>query len=133
MTNSSIEDLSRKIEQLLQEHLDGCRAVAREAIDRALSPARASRRASKSTQVARASGSAVARRTRAELAELCERLWDAVAARPGESMRTLAVEVGLAATELQKPMAILRQAGRVRSVGERHLMRYFPLGNRAAA
>jgi len=56
-----------------------------------------------------------------------------VRARPGESMTTLAEEMGMPMSALQRPMAKLRTEGRVRSVGQRHLTRYFPAVLRAAS
>jgi hypothetical protein len=63
---------------------------------------------------------------------MVERLFQAVSARPGESKAALAAEVGLPARELDRPMSHLRSTGRVRTVGERHLTRYFPLVVEAA-
>ena len=73
------------------------------------------------------------RRTQQEVAELGERFCEAVAANPGETMMTLARKVGVSAQDLHRPMTLLKRAGRVRSVGERSMTRYFPaLGRRAA-
>jgi len=66
------------------------------------------------------------RRTAAQLGQTCEQLCALVRARPGESIVMLAEEMGESAMSLQRPMAKLRAEGRVRSVGERHMMRYFP-------
>jgi hypothetical protein len=44
----------------------------------------------------------------------------------------LADELGCTVRELQRPMAKLRAQGRIRSVGQRNLMRYFPAVTRAA-
>ena len=54
-------------------------------------------------------------------------------ARPGEAIIMLAEEMGVHASTLQRPMAKLRAESRVRTVGERHLMRYFPAVTRTAA
>jgi hypothetical protein len=72
------------------------------------------------------------RRSAGELDEFCERLCTLVRARPGESIVTLAEEMGVPAGALQRPMAKLRADGRVRTVGQRHLMRYFPAVVRTA-
>jgi hypothetical protein len=42
-------------------------------------------------------------------------------------MALLAREVGATAEELYRPMTNLKRAGRIRSVGQRHATRYFPL------
>ena len=66
------------------------------------------------------------RRASAEVAALGERLYEAVCAQPGETMSVLAPELGKTPRELHRPMMVLRRAGRVRSVGQRHQTRYFP-------
>jgi len=58
---------------------------------------------------------------------MCDRLYQAVCTKPGESKAVLAAAVGVSARELDRPMNHLKKAARVRSVGERHLTRYFPL------
>lgn len=63
---------------------------------------------------------------------MSEQLCALVRARPGESIIMLAEEMGVPASTLQRPMAKLRVENRVRTVGERHLMRYFPAVIRAA-
>ena len=65
------------------------------------------------------------------MAALGERLYRAVCEHPGESMARLSGELGASARELHRPMALLKRAGRVRSVGERHATRYFPMAKRA--
>lgn len=46
-------------------------------------------------------------------------------------MVTLAERMGAEAKTLRRPMATLRATGRVRSVGQRHLTRYYPAVVRA--
>jgi hypothetical protein len=75
------------------------------------------------------SGGSSKRRAPEEIAALGERLYQAVCAKPGETMTVLMADVGGSARELQRPMALLKRAGRVRSVGARHLTRYFPMVN----
>lgn len=48
-------------------------------------------------------------------------------------MVALAEKMGAEARTLQRPMARLRSTGRVRSVGQRHLTRYYPTVVRSAA
>ena len=60
------------------------------------------------------------------LSALSERLHKAVVAQPGETMAVLAPGLGCSPRELHRPMAVLKQAGRVRSVGQRHQTRYYP-------
>lgn len=68
-----------------------------------------------------------ARHTPAVLAALGERFYSAVCATPGETMAFLATQLGTTARHLERPVAQLERAGRVRSVGERSHTRYFPL------
>jgi len=73
------------------------------------------------------------RRASTELSTLGARLLEAVIARPGETMTVLAPGLGCSPRELHRPMAALKQAGRVRSVGQRHQTRYYPSVARAAS
>ena len=123
---STPEQLANAIESLVASYVDEVRQAAEQALARALC------RPSSSVRSARGKGdrpptarSTTKRRTAAELDEACEQLCALVRARPGESIITLAEEVGEQAGALQRPMAKLRAEGRVRTVGERHLMRYF--------
>ena len=129
MTTTNIDHLTKRIEQVVQEHIAASRRAAEDAVARAFAVA-----GGKPRRVSPAAAQAVGgtRRTRTELATLSERLYQAVCARPGESMATLASALGAAARELHRPMAHLKRTGRVRSVGERHLTRYFPLAERGA-
>jgi hypothetical protein len=51
-----------------------------------------------------------------------------VRAHPGETMVVLAPQLGASADDLHRPMSLLKRSGRVRSVGQRHQTRYFPMG-----
>lgn len=129
---TTTESLERKIEsaveRLVREHLAACEAAAstavREAFRRASRPSTKSGRGAKSTR----SRSASRRRSREEIAELEERLYAAICAHPGETMAVIAPAVSATARELNRPATVLRQKGRVRSVGQRHATRYFPMG-----
>ena len=126
MSNTtSHRDLDQRIEELVREHIAAVQRSAREAIDRAF--AGVAGRAWKPVQTAsRTAARGGKRRAPAEVSAIGERLYRAVCARPGESMAVLAGELGASARELHRPMALLKQAGRVRSVGQRHQTRYFP-------
>jgi hypothetical protein len=133
-TPSTPEQLANAIESLVASYVDEIRQAAQQALARALYRPAAARRPSKgSGDRPPATRSATKRRTGAELDEVCEQLCALVRAQPGESIVRLAEEVGEPASALQRPMAKLRAEGRVRTVGERHLMRYFPAVVRAAA
>lgn len=131
---STPEQLANAIESLVASYIDEVRQAAQQAIARSLSRSMQAPRPAKSANHRQLSPrSATKRRTAAELDQTCEKLCALVRARPGESIVTLAEDMGASAGTLQRPMAKLRAEGRVRSVGERHLMRYFPAVVRPAA
>jgi hypothetical protein len=127
---NSYEDLGRQIEQLVAGHIAASRRAAQEAVERALAaagtgPAVVQRR------VKPLEGRK--RRASADVAALGERFYRAVCAKPGETMTVLAGQVGASARELHRSVTLLRQAGRVRCVGNRHQTRYFPTTKGAVA
>jgi hypothetical protein len=117
--------LEQRIEQLVREHVAAVQRSAREALDRAFAGA-ASAAGKPAQKVAPPTAPGSRRRAQVELSAVAERLYRAVCAHPGEGIVALAGELGVSARELQRPMGLLRQGGRVRSVGQRHLMRYYP-------
>jgi acyl-CoA reductase-like NAD-dependent aldehyde dehydrogenase len=122
---TSIVELERQIEQLVRAHVAACQRAAAAAVERAFAaaPARA-----KTLRTGRAPSRARGvRRSAEEIAALGERLCEAVRAHPGETMTALAPHVGATARELERPMARLKRAGRIRSVGQRSRTRYFPM------
>ena len=123
MTTTNAETLEAKIEAVVREHFAAQQVAARAAVERAfarLVPARP-------VAVTQVRGSR-SRRDAAQLAELAERLSDAVQACPGETMTVIAARLGQKPAALHLPMQHLKEAGRVRSAGERSLTRYFPMG-----
>jgi hypothetical protein len=124
------ETLSDQIEQLVRAHLDATRRDVAAAVARAFSPVPATARTTAAAKPPRASGH---RRAQAELSLLGERLYEAVCAQPGETMAVLSPELGASPRELHRPMAALKRAGRVRSVGQRHQTRYYPSAARSAS
>jgi hypothetical protein len=128
---TSNEELATRIEQLVREHIAESRRTAQQAVERAFAsttPARSTRSksATKSAAVGR-------RRPPEEVAALGDRLYAAICTNPGEGMARLAAEIGASVRELHRPMTRLRRAGRIRSVGSRHLTRYFPMAAEAAS
>jgi hypothetical protein len=116
-------ELDQRIEQLVREHIESMQRKAREALDRAFAAATSPRPG----RVSRGAGDGGhKRRAPTEVSAIGERLYRAVCARPGEGMGVLARELGASVRELHRPMALLRKAGRVRSVGQRSLTRCFP-------
>lgn len=123
----STDELSKHIEQVVARYMAEGRRVALESLERAFTPtAKAGRQPSVQPRRTNVTPTSSGRRTPAEIAEIGERLCELVRARPGEGMVTLAAELGLGVRELHRPMSALRGAGRVRTVGQRHLMCYFP-------
>ncbi len=119
--------LTEKIEDLVRELADEQMVQLRQAVVAtvvgALAGAKtATKSATKKKATRRTAGR---RRNPAEVTALSERLHKAVCARPGEAMVVFATELGVTVRELHRPMANLKRAGQVRSVGERHRTRYF--------
>jgi hypothetical protein len=123
---STNEDLTKRIEQMIAEHIAATRKAAQIAVERAfMSAGGQSTRPTIARSVrTRAPGK---RRASTELEALGERFLGAVNRKPGETMTVLAADVGASARELHRAISRLKQAGRVRTVGERSQMRYFPL------
>ena len=121
MTKKIPETLETQIERLVREHLVGQQLAAKVAIERAFASSSAPVR----RDTPRRRGATYRRRT--EVAELAERLFEAVRACPGETMTVIAPRVGAEPRVLHRPMAHLKDAGRVRSAGERNFTRYFPM------
>lgn len=128
MTTTHIEELGRRIEQVIREHLAASERAAASAMVRAF---RTASREAGSGKVAPGKRDGPRRRPSAEIAALGERLYQAVCAKPGETMAVLAGDLGALARQLNRPMTQLKRVGRIRSVGQRHLTRYFPLPAKA--
>lgn len=130
MTNTvSDQELGQRIERLVQEQIAAIHRAAQAAVERAFAPrARTPEKAVRASRAPRVGK----RRAPAEVSALGERLYQVLCAKPGEAMAVLAQEVGTCARELQRPMALLKQAGRVRSVGQRSHTRYFPKAEAAS-
>jgi hypothetical protein len=122
MTTKIPEALDVQIERLIRQHLVAQQLAAKAAIERAFTSAAPAARPS-----ARGRAS-YRRRPSTEVAELATRLLDAVRACPGETMTVIAARVGLKPRALHRPMTHLKDAGQVRSAGERNFTRYFPMG-----
>lgn len=76
-----------------------------------------------------------ARRTPAQVHALGERFYELLCKKPGSTMAVYSAELGVTSSELHRPVALLKRAKLVRSVGERQATRYFPLplaGSKAA-
>lgn len=129
------QELGDRIEALVREHIATIRGTAEEALQRAFGVGGAGVVRRPAQRAASAPERAVGgkRRASSEMAATSERLYAAVCAQPGAPMAALAVELGASPHELHRPMEHLKKAGRVRSVGQRSLTRYFPLTGRSGA
>lgn len=127
------QQLADAIENVVASYLDEVRRTVQHAVERSLSRSAASTRPNKSkAERSEQHRSAKTRRSAGALDELCDQLHQCVCTRPGEPSTVLADELGCTVRELQRPMAKLRAQGRIRSVGQRNLMRYFPAVTRTA-
>lgn len=127
------EQLADAIESVVASYLDEVRRTVQHAVERSLSRSAVktrpvTSRADRSTE----QRSIKTRRTAGAINEFCDKLYQCVCARPGESSAALAEELGCTIRDLQRPMAKLREQGRIRCVGQRSLMRYFPAVARAS-
>jgi hypothetical protein len=129
MTKTASHDvLSREIERVIQEHFATSRRVLEIVLERAFGRAFHARVKQGAIEEG-LSGGKRRRRGRAALMATAEQLFDAVRGQPGESITALAGALGLSAGELTRPMALLKASVRVRTVGQRHLTRYFPMAD----
>jgi hypothetical protein len=126
---ASSQELGQRIERLVQEQIEAIHRSAREALERAFAPR--PQTPEKTLRVSRAPRVGK-RRAPAEVSAVGERLYQEVCAKPGEAMAVLARELGASVRELHRPMALLKQAGRVKSVGQRSNTRYFPKAQAAS-
>jgi hypothetical protein len=121
-------DLAMQIEDLIRQHIDTLRTTAATAIAHAFAaaPPRESARASAPTKPRRARTQAP-RRAPEELVALGERFCALLCQHPGKTMTELAPQVGVAPRVLHVAVARLRRTGRVRAIGQRQQMRYYPM------
>lgn len=129
-------DLADDIERLVRNYISTIQIAAQGAVERAVASSNGGRatpsaRAKPRPETATTSRQG-ARRPSDEIGALGERLYEAVCRTPGETMALLAPRIGSTASELNRPMIVLRRAGRIRSVGTKHQTRYFPMAARDA-
>jgi len=119
--------LEEQIESAVQEYLRESRARVAATLERAFGASgRAPAQRVKSPTRAGSAVKAGKRRTASELAALSEQLYGAIAAGPGEGMVALSERLGVSGPQLQRVVARLRADNRIRTVGTRQQMRYFP-------
>lgn len=126
-------ELADAIASVVVSYMNSVRDTVRQAVEHAFAQPGAPKQASTAKRAAATPPRpTAARRTAAQLSEVCDALCDLVRAQPGASMVELGEQMGAETRSLQRPMAKLKAAGRVRSVGQRHLTRYYPAVVRAA-
>lgn len=132
MTNN---DLAKQIEDLVRQHVDALRASAAAAVVRAFAaaPPPVSARANTPAKPVRTRRRAAPRRAPEELVGLGERFYTVLCQQPGETMTTLAPQVGVTPRVLQVAVARLRRDGRVRVIGKKQQTRYYPIVTSPAA
>ena len=124
-TKSLEQKIESAVEQLVREHLAACEAAAAVAVRAAFQ--RASKPPPKPSRC-KSPRAPSPRRSRAEMAALEERLYEAIRRHPGETMAVISPAAGATPRALNRPATTLRRAGRVRSAGQRQYTRYFPMG-----
>jgi len=128
---TSKHELGERIERLVQEHIAASRRAAQDAVERAFASTTVGRARPRVSRQARSTADAQ-RRTPSEMAALADRFYQAVCAKPGETMTVLMADVGVSSRDLTRPVALLKRAGRVRTVGARNHTRYFPMAHDAS-
>lgn len=128
-------DLAKQIEDLVRQHVDALRASAAAAVARAFAATASplSARASAPARPVRPRKKAAPRRAPEELVTLGEQFYAVLCQRPGETMATLAPQVGVTPRVLQVAVARLRRDGRVRVIGKKQQTRYYPMATSPAA
>jgi hypothetical protein len=129
-------DLAEGIEHLVREYISTIRIAAAGAVERAVGANAGGKVTPNASAKQRAPSAAPSRpgrrRPSDEIGALSERLYEAVCQTPGETMSVIAPLLGSTARELNRPMLLLKQTGRIRSVGTKHATRYFPMASEAA-
>lgn len=128
-------DLAEGIERLVREYISTIRIAAAGAVERAVGANASGKPTPNASAKQRTPSAAPSRQGRRrpsdEIGALSERLYEAVCQAPGETMSVIAPMLGATSRELNRPMLVLKQAGRIRSVGTKHATRYFPMASEA--
>jgi hypothetical protein len=122
MTNE--QKLEKQISEALAAYYASGAETARAALERAIGGSAPTDRSGAKKQRRHRAG--YSRRSGEELARLCDALCAAVAARPGESLATLAAQLGEKSSRLATVVKRVKEQGRIRTAGSRQFTRYFP-------
>jgi hypothetical protein len=132
MSTTKLGNLEIQIEELVRGHIAALRASVTLAVERAFE--RSSTRAVKASRSSiPAAKVSLKRRQPHEMDAMADRLYAVICAHPGAAMTLLAAEIGASPRELHRPAQHLKRAGRVRTIGQRHGMRYFPMTSKSVA
>jgi hypothetical protein len=128
-TNAGNEELMRRMEELVREHLRESRRAIEKAVGRVFGevleyPVQPPEPKKKKRKKAK---KMLTRRTESEIVALEERFYNALCDAPGESMAVLAGQIGVSRADLQVPVLRLKRAKRIRSSGKRAQTRYYPM------
>lgn len=130
------QKLEQQIEEAVSAYLRASEQAAATAMQRAF---RSARRQPGAAGLAPKKRSSVgvrkmsARRSSEELVAMSEKLSEAVRAQPGETMKTLAAQLGESPQALQVAVARLKRSDEIRTVGSRQFTRYFPAATTLSA
>ena len=128
------QKLEHQIEEAVSAYLRLSEQAAATAIQRAFRGARRQPAAELAPKKRRGSVRKMsARRSPEQLAEMSKKLSAAVRAQPGETMKTLAAQLGESPQALQVAVARLKRSDEIRTVGSRQFTRYFPAATTLSA
>lgn len=129
------QQLEQQIEEAVSAYLRASEQAAATAIQRAFRSARLQSDAAGLAPKKRTDGvrKMRARRSPEQLAEMSRKLSAAVRAQPGETMKTLAAQLGESPQALGVAVARLKRSDEIRTVGSRQFTRYFPAATTLSA
>lgn len=123
----STDELCRNIEVLVQQHIRACQREVAAVVERAFHAATVTPSAPEPKAKRARPRQSGARRSSNQVHELGERFYELLCSKPGAAMTVYCADLGVTPRELHRPVAILKRAKLVRSVGERRATKYFPL------
>jgi predicted HTH transcriptional regulator len=122
-TTANTDDLCSRIETLIQDHIAASQQAATAAIQRAF----AATPQKVPLNQRRGKRAPVTYRSKEMLLQLQDRIYTQLSASPGMGAADLSAQLGVSAKDMHRPIAKLKEAGLVRSVGQRSETRYFPV------
>jgi hypothetical protein len=130
----SIEELNEAVEALVAGYMAHVRASVLTSVERGCAPATSGKDLSGSARGGSSSPQRPAgprkmspKRSPEMLAQMTDDLYERIVASPGGAMSKFAEELRREVTELQVPITMLKKQKRVRTIGDRQSMRYFPV------